>query len=395
MATWTKRIWFYPAIFMRTLLVLILGVLTIAGCGNAVKNPLSVDNSPKLSSETLDRALSDSHYLWGEWEFYIDESHENIDVVPRRNSRFHLNALKFLEEYCADCLKITNVVNNGDGTIDLSIRLSHPFKGFPQYTGFDVKGIIMFEGSYEMPNDYPTVPIPDPVRISWRKLGDPELINPDGYSHRWYPGYESGSELPIFNYWEGKHAKGTPSAHLNAYRNFYSIEERHIFETDASVARTYKIWLPPGEPVTVGYAVDASWEPPTTIPVSDPVTDFPISANQPEYYEFEVVVNEGQTITDCTQCCVGVKCETMYVNTVNWGEQLNPVFILYFHKGGQIVTSGPCPPPSVNSYSVAGFDACIFENGWYRGYAVKKPSPPWEEDDSVWAFTVFDDILDY
>jgi hypothetical protein len=48
--------------------------------------------------------------------------------------------------------------------------------------------------------------------------------------------------------------------------------------------------------MVVGYAVDACWEPPLVTPVLDPLTHFPPTANQPEPYRFEVVINDGEPV---------------------------------------------------------------------------------------------------
>jgi hypothetical protein len=109
--------------------------------------------------------------------------------------------------------------------------------------------------------------------------------------------------MPIYNYWPGKYSKGTPTANINGYLNFYSNENRHMFECDKTVTRTYRIWLPPGQPVVAGYAVDACWEPPIHTPVTDPAKDFPISANQPEAYHFHCVLNDGKPLTLEDFCC--------------------------------------------------------------------------------------------
>lgn len=381
------------------LLLLIILMLPV-GCADSVQDPvavsLSTDDSGLSGSNSNSSQSPSSHYSWGTWTIFIDETHTRIDAVPCRVPQFHLNALRFSEEYCADCLKITHIVNNLDGTIDLTVSLKHPFEGFPQYTGFDVKGIIMFEGSYTLMNDDPEVPMPDPIRMSWRKLGDPEVLNPDGYTYYWSPSYESGSSLPMFNYWEGRFARGVPTADLNAFKNFYSLEERHIFETDKTVESTYTIWLPPG-PIVAGYAIDASWAPPVRTPVTDPVNDFPLSANQPEYYHFEVVVNGGQPVTDCTECCEGFSCEDMYIVAENWGDPLYPLFYFINHNGFRHGIQGgfDCSPPIENCYPTVGFDSCVYENGWYRGYAYKRHFPPSGEDNSVMTFTIYDFVLDY
>jgi hypothetical protein len=287
-----------------SLLVIIVAVMSV-GCAHTDQNPLVPVEERGLSSPhpaALPAERDGPYRLWWEGLFYIDAAHERVDVVPRRDMHLHLNALKFLEEYCKNCLQITSILNNGDGTIDLTVRITHPFPGLPQYTGFDVKGIIMFQGSHEIPDNLSKLPLyPQNYRLSWRLIGDPEVLNADGYTYRWSPWYDSGSGLPVFNYWPGKYSKGTPTANINGYLNFYSNEERHMFECDASVSRTYHIWLPPG-PITAGYAIDACWVPPVNTPVTNPIEDFPITANQPEAYYFKVVINDGQPIQDGS-CC--------------------------------------------------------------------------------------------
>ena len=281
----------------RIIFFLLVSTLLLNGCSASDPVSTAIDTPLPISTQQV-IPDDDPHRLWGEFTFYIDETHTNVDVVPKRNGRFHLNALKFLEDYCSDCLEIVKIQNNGDSTIDLTIRITHPFTGFPEYTGFDVKGIIMFDGSWTHEGHFYHPPWPEPFRVSWRGLGDPQVLNADGYTLRWSPSYDSGNSQPIFNYYEGKYASGTPTANLNAYKNFYTHENRHMFMTDGAVTRTYTIWLPPGEVITAGYAVEACWEPPLNTPVTDPINDFPLTANQVEAYEFKCILNDGEIITD-------------------------------------------------------------------------------------------------
>jgi len=292
---------------MRSIATLFLIAAVVCGCATNPTIPPANDEAdiPDLQLSGMNQQ-DGPHRLWGEWTLYFNEDHTRVDAVPMRTARFHLNTLKFLEDYCKNCLRINSIHKNPDDTVNLSVTIHHPFNGFPQYTGFDVKGIIMFEGSHEFTGGWPVkyLPLyPQLHRASWRLLGDPELLNADGYSYRWSPWYESGSDMPIFNYWEGRHSKGTPTANINGYLNFYTDEERHMFGDDGSVTRVYHLWLPPGEPVVAGYAVEACWEPPTVTPVTDPATDFPITANQPEAYHFNVVLNNGEPITGDDKCC--------------------------------------------------------------------------------------------
>jgi len=175
-----------------------------------------------------------------------------------------------------------------------------------EYSAFDVKGILMFEGSHVYPRKGEKYPLyPQDYRTSWRILGDPEVLNPDGYTFRWSPWYDSGSDKPIFNYIPGRFSSGEPTANINAYLDFWTHEERHLFVSGGVSTRSYHIWLPPG-PVVAGYAVEACWLPPKKVPVEDPIEDFPISANQPEAYHFNVVVNDGKPVTVDDPCCLGL-----------------------------------------------------------------------------------------
>jgi len=305
---------------------------------------------------------------------------------------FHLNTLKFLEDYCTNCLKVASIRNNGDGTVDLTVALTHPFPGHPELTGFDVKGIMMFDGSCEFRNQQPLFLLPDPFYVSWRLMGDPEVLNPDGYTPRWSPNWESGSDLPIFNYWEGKFSRGLPNADLNAYKDFYSSEERHVFTTYSRIERTYKIWLPPGQAVVAGYAVEACWEPPTTTPVKNPIDDFPLSANQPEAYYFRYVVNNGEEITNCEEWpTVPSGCDVMYVEMKQWGGLTADRFARLDLGGGG---SGfdwryQCDPPVENRFGTGQMAACKHGNGTFRGVCLN-----WRMDNEGYArdiaYTVFD-----
>jgi len=327
---------------MKLTTIVALLALIVVGCARDPVTPSNIsDESHKLKPAS--DADSRPYRLWGEYSIYINGTHDQVEVVPKRQPRFHLNALKFLEgNPCYDCLKVLSLKNNGDSTVDLTVKITHPFPGLPQLTGFDVKGIIMFDGSWVKEGYQYYPPYPEPFRVSWRKLGDPQLMNADGYTIRWSPWYESGSELPIFNYYHGKFATGTPTANVNGYLNFYTHENRHMFYHYGSVNRTYKIWLPPGKPVVATYAVEACWEPPLVTPVMNPAEDFPITANQPEAYELKFVLNHGEPITD------PVFCQSANQWTENW----RCAYGLKKQWGGH------------TAKGVALYSTCYGSNGW-------------------------------
>ncbi len=341
--------------------------------------------------------------LWGEWTWYINADHTRVDVVPNRYGRFHLNTLKFLESYCTDCLEITNIHNNGDGTIDLGVKITHPFDNLPQYTGFDVKGIVMFNASHEVPWESELIfPQQNPVWVSWRVKGDPEVLNADGYTPRWSPWWETGSDLPMFNYWPGKYSKGTPTGVVNAFLNFYTDEERHMFRVNKSVERVYHIWLP-GGPVVAGYAVEACWEPPLVSPVTDPASDFPISANQPEPYYFRYVVNGGNIITEAPCCGKPDDCSTLWIESHTWidfgkwhGFGRLPGWAKYisYDVGIDYMCPAESPAPKPDSYGpwpMLEVFTDAFPDGTYRGVACLYPYP----QGIYWTDTVAYDVFDF
>jgi len=356
---------------MHHRLLHLLLILFVVGCSTGTRDPVQPDPGTKIPINLkAPSQINDNHMLWGEYNLFFNNDHTSVDVVPKRQGRLHLNALKFLEEYCTDCIKVTGIHNNGDGTINLTVQITHPFPDNPEYTGFDVKGIIMFNGSYDVFwQSYYIYPFYEHFHISWKEAGDAELLNPDGYTPRWNPAWDSGSSMPIYNYWPGKYSNGTPSANLNAFINYYTDENRHMFRVNGKVSRTYHIWLPPG-PLAVGYAVEACWEPPVNMPVTDPLNDFPYSANQPEPYFAELTVNNNEIITE--QCCNG--CSTVQFEFGQWyGPKPNGHTYYPGCLPGSSPTLFDCedPDPTDNVYfMMSGLLVTHCGNGKHRGVAV-------------------------
>ena len=383
---------------MSRLFLPVIIVMMVLGCARSSQSPIAPDSqSPTGLEGTHQTGIADGPYrLWGEWRFYFNAAHDRVDVVPRRQGRLHLNALKFLESYCTDCVQITGIKNNGDSTIDLTVKIRHPFPGHPEYTGFDVKGIIIFNGSLEFPVDESGwLPWKKPCIVSWRELGDPEVLRADGSTPRWSPSYESGSDLPIFNYWEGKYAKGEPNAKVNAYLDFYSVPERHMFLSNDEVTRTYRIWLPYGQEVVAGYAVEACWEPPMITPVKNPLEDFPVSANQPEAYHFKYIINNGEVITDPENCCgKNEDCTDLRVEWKQWyGQSPNELLILVPGGSDAGHSLTPCDDSFPDSLRPGPWSLYLAEDGLYRRLAVLYVYEPIDGQANQ-AFDVYDFTID-
>ena len=150
----------------RCVALVLMAMTFLVGCsgGSPVIPQLEAAKQGILHEQAKD--YETAYHLWSEGSMYINAAHDRIDVVPKRAARLHLNALKFLEDYCSNCLQVVRLKNNGDSTVDLTVKITHPFPGYPEFTGFDVKGILMFNGSWENPG-YPYFPpFPEPFRVS-------------------------------------------------------------------------------------------------------------------------------------------------------------------------------------------------------------------------------------
>ena len=147
-----------------------------------------------------------------------------------------------------------------------------------------------------------------------------------------------------------------------------------MFLPGQKVTRTYRIQTQPG-PMTIGYAVEACWEPPTFNPVTNPAADFPISANQSEPYVERYYLNDGQPITDPT---IGKKYP-IYVQWREWPSVLpnnaSCPYLDYSYVAGKWTHDGPTlggecdnwrsgPEPGTDDvYQIWCNNVC--QPGWY------------------------------
>ena len=271
--------------------VLIFFLPIFLGCSQVVTIPDAVDDI----QYPVERDASAHEWEWGSYTVRISEDRMEAEIVPCRTSTLHLNVNPFVEgPLCPNCLTIGNFQPQGDGTFKLTVWLRHPFPGHPEYTGFDVRGIVVFKATDYMktwnydiatsPNDllmvFPLLNFSDPNK------GGAAILNPDGYTFYLNPLLEYEDDNweeppPILNYSKGKRAIGdSPDSTINAYKLFSDGSSRRMFKTTDYISRTYHI-KPPEEPgpFEFGYVVHACWAQPTTTPVTKPETDFPVVAN--------------------------------------------------------------------------------------------------------------------
>jgi len=273
-------------------------LLVAIGCagGGGPLNPVVPPDSGNMLTDSAQLAGSPhaNHWLWGYWLVSIDQETLSAEVIPIRAAAGHWNVLQFLEKWpCTNCFKVESVWPDPGGTLNVSVSVRHPFAN-ANLTGFDVRGIAMFNGSHQFPASALT--------MSDRTMGEGEIVNAAGYTTLFNP-TTIGHGLQ--GYIKGKLATLTaPSSTLNGFRRFVTNDAantRNAFYAGDEIAVTYKVDMhDPPNPWVFGYAVDACWMPPISKPVDDPMTDFGLDANCPEAWK--ILISHapiGGGLTDC------------------------------------------------------------------------------------------------
>ncbi len=268
--------------------LLIVMFFAAVGCSNGSGNPVA----PPAPEKAVN--AESSHYTWGLWQFQVDPATQSLDIVQLRSGNLHLNALPFLEPPALVYLSLETLHINGN-TIDADIGLRHPFLGLTEFSGFDVCGILITNGS--------VTGFSDPA-LRMAGDGDTRLMNPDGYTRWWNPAEFPVNNGTIFGYTDG--LLGAPDSFadynctLNGYKYFadvledpdepvdaVTVESRGLFSAGQKNVRHYTIEFS-NEGLIFNYAVDASWAFPQGDPPYEVPGDFPPAANRPEAYRIEV-----------------------------------------------------------------------------------------------------------
>ncbi len=282
--------------------VFILIITFAIGCGGS--DPASV-NTPEDVAAGDSRIFNEGHSLWGLWNVRIKADGSEQEISPLRRTQLHLNALKFLEPPPNQLLRLESIFVS-QGKLNANIGLIHPFPSYPEFTGFDVRGIVILPGNEtRCTSDFVTFP----------GIGETRLINADGYTRWWNPlefPQEEGIK-PVFGYIDG--LLGTPDetadylSTLNGYKYFADdlgiVDEVHqmdtskrgMFGSGAHNSRRYQFEVV-GPWLAFNYAVSASWAIPINIPPVSVPGDFPSKANQSEPYAFEVEEIENTLYND-------------------------------------------------------------------------------------------------
>lgn len=274
--------------------VLILTAV-FAGCGGG--------GTPVTPGETAMAGNSasgnNSAMLWGMYEITIDPVSMTAEAVPLRGAEFTANVTQFMQPPMSPThmisLKVDASSDPQSGLFVVDVTLNHPFPGLNFYNGFDVRGILFSDGSYQLEYD---------TSARYAGAGDTVLLNADGYT-RWWNWQEFAPYENIFGPTRGKLAPPLmPTATINGYKQFadgleledpladIDLVNRGIFTSYGSNERRYEIQFKMNDEEVVfdfNYAVCASWEDPDISYEPDfPAEAFSLSANCAEPFLIDV-----------------------------------------------------------------------------------------------------------
>ncbi|MFH1675956.1 MAG: PKD domain-containing protein [bacterium] len=283
------------------IIVLALVALAAIGCSSGGANPTMPDLRDRAA---INQSEKSNIGLWGLWDVSLNPATQTVEIVPLREAEYTVDVTGFMQPPKAKTNLMKIAFGPGtdwpNGHIEAEVGFTHPFPGIGQYTGFDVRGVCIGDGSQSGLVD------PDIVYA-----GDNELtvLNADGLT-RWYNPSEFTKYNTLFGFTLGK--LGIPSydwtAILNSYKyycdglgknddllDFFADPScpnpRGMFSAGNTNTRTFVLQFPieGGSPVyRFQYAVIASWTDPLVVPPVNIPDDFSISANCPEAYAISV-----------------------------------------------------------------------------------------------------------
>ncbi|MFH1676107.1 MAG: hypothetical protein ABIC40_03695, partial [bacterium] len=311
----------FTAILLAEILLLFLG------CQGGNHNPIipgESENDAKISADgtgtevkTGKGAIANTPVIWGVYQAIYDPNTHQVETIPLRGACYAWNLVHFMQPPVGKANSlIIGVLDDSEfysnGRIDVRIILHHPFPGQDIYTGFDVMGVFITEGSMTCPANE-NIRYADPEK-------DPTVLNPDGYTRWMNPaefltGNVFGYDPGIFGTSESSENSGfVMGATYNPYKYFAlglgpdenlaswlddpeNIANRGMFPSGATCSRDYEMNFPKIDGQLVfkfNYAIIANWAEPTVDPPDDPINDFPLKANAE--YPLHIFVNDNSQV---------------------------------------------------------------------------------------------------
>ncbi|MFH1676219.1 MAG: hypothetical protein ABIC40_04260, partial [bacterium] len=249
---------------------------------------------------------------WGLTHGAIDTDTWTAEITPRRRAEVDVDVVTFLHPPKGQLSNLKILVTDAvdwltTGEITVEVSLTHPFPGLNEYTGHDVKGVLIGSGSITGLSD-------DTVKYS-DGVNDTALLNADGYT-RWMNPSEFEPNGTFFRFVPGALGDkdlGVFNATINPYKyfadqidktegvsDFFSnpnnVAHRGQFTAGYQNTREYKLKFPivGGIPDLVfQYAVIAHWMEPDNYDPGDLPGSFPPSANADEAIFARIVSDDS------------------------------------------------------------------------------------------------------
>jgi hypothetical protein len=305
-----------------TVLLAVFSLLIFAamGCSGGDGSPVTPTADQGLTEAVPHTGQVQTH-LWGYYDVMIDIENQTVEAVPSRSSMFAANVVQFLNNNPAGLS--FNIISTPVGAdyidVSLDVAISHPLPGMPEYDGYDVRGVFIGDGSFNLGYG-------NGLRAA--QLGtDQWHFNTDGYTRWFNPG-----EFPIpglMGYTPGNFASAGFSGNgtVNSYKYYANglgatssywtflnaTAGQGVFASGATNTRRYELRFPNAKGVTYGYSVVASWISETEHPgnaVEAVGCDMSI---EPGVYYVDASDNGGDIIVEFDVFC--------------WGDQPDAIFI--------------------------------------------------------------------
>jgi len=280
-------------------------IVLYTGCSGSSSPVIPDADIPSPSISNNNNSLSSGREIWGLWHVRINAETAEAEIIPLRTAEWHVNTVTYLEKGGYSTMQLKDIIIN-NSSVELNVGLTHPFPGLYAWSGFDVRGIFISDGSYDNFHSDGDLTMSEP--------DEPKLLNADGWTRWWNPYEFPTASIPILGYVDGLYGRKNEQVHfrntLNPYKYFsddltqneefpadMDFERRGLFLASTSLNwRHYSLDF--GEISNCydfNYAVDASHafgpegdgnSSPGIGEVPDPF--FPIEANMPEPFAIEV-----------------------------------------------------------------------------------------------------------
>ena len=291
--------------FNRFLAVFILSLIFLLSCSNGNGLVTSPPADPGITGASKISDAASSHFLLGYYDILIDPDNLTVEPVPLRTTEFTANVLRLMQPPATPVnlisVSIIDISQIAQGYIEVDFNIIHPIPGNPIFRTFDLRGIIISNGTQATAHD---------PEVIYASADETRLLNADGYT-RWGNAQEFTSYDILFGYTKGVLGFDVyPTATLNGYKYYASAfdYDEPVWTLDPSTRGSFEVgsgvlsrpmfiqFRMDGDTpdFTFNYAIDTSWDLPDPGGAPEyPPDSYPLTANMNEAYCVSVLQTES------------------------------------------------------------------------------------------------------